>query len=177
MSLPRVLTLGSDGKLKCSVAEEVNALRGRELTLHMTADEGQNQRQIKAMRIEKCCGEILCKLQRGAEPFELMLCGSPENSAPWLMVKYDPQHPHQISIDARPLPVTLGEREHLELNFYIDRSVIEVFINDQVACTRRFYYTSSDPQDLRMKWTGRTANIASLSVWQLSSISSDRPTS
>jgi hypothetical protein len=52
-----------------------------------------------------------------------------------------------------------------------------VFINDQVAGTRRFYYTSSDPQDLRMKWTGRTANIASLSVWQLSSISSDRPTS
>ena len=177
MSLPRVLTLGSDAKLKYSVAEEVNALRGREQTLNMTADEDQNQRQIKTMRIEKCCGEILRKVERGAEPFELMLGGSAASSAPWLMVKYDPHHPKQVWIDARPLPVTLGEREHLELHLYIDRSVIEVFVNNEVACTRRFYYTSSNPQDLCMKWTGKTANIASLSVWQLAPISSDRPTS
>ena len=75
------------------------------------------------------------------------------------------------------LPITLGDREHLQLHFYIDRSVIEVFVNDQVACTRRFYYTSSDPQDLCMTWTGKTAHIASLSVWQLSPISSDHPAS
>jgi beta-fructofuranosidase len=177
MSLPRVLTLGNDGKLKYSVAVEVNALRGREQTLNITADEDQNQRQIEAMRIEKCCGEILCKVERGAEPFELLLAGSTANSAPWLRVKYDPQRPNQISIDARPLPLTLGEREPLELHLYVDRSVMEVFINDQVACSRRFYYTSSNPQDLCMKWTGKTASIASLSVWQFAPISSGRPTS
>jgi beta-fructofuranosidase len=176
MSLPRVLTLGSDGKLKSSVAAEVNALRGREQTLGTTADEDQNQRQIKAMRIEGCCGEIRCKVQPTPESFALILGGSEANSAPWLTVKYDPLHPKQVWIDARPLPLTLGEREHLELHLYIDRSVIEVFVNNEVACTRRFYYTSSNPQDLCIKWTGKTANIASLSVWQLSSISSDRPT-
>jgi beta-fructofuranosidase len=176
MSLPRVLTLGSDGKLKWSVAAEVNALRGREQTLDMFADEDQKQRQIKAMRIEGCCGEILCKVQRPAEPFELMLCGSAANAAPWLTVKYDPHHLTQVLIDARPLAVALGEREHLELHFYIDRSVIEVFVNNQVACTRRFYYTGSNPQDLYMKWTGKTTNIVSLSVWHLSPISSDRLT-
>jgi beta-fructofuranosidase len=115
-------------------------------------------------------------VQRSAEPFELVLCGSAANSAPWLSLKYDPHRPDQISIDARPLPMTASEREHLELHFYIDRSVIEVFVNNQVACTRRFYYTGSSPQDLCMKWTGKTTNIASLSAWQLSPISFGRAT-
>ncbi|HXP11383.1 MAG TPA: glycoside hydrolase family 32 protein [Acidobacteriaceae bacterium] len=175
MSLPRMLTLGSDGKLKSSVAVEVNSLRGREQTLNVTGDEDQTERQIEAMRIEKCCGEILCKVERGAEPFTLMLNGSAASSPPWLVVEYDPHHAKQVWIDARPLPITGGEREHLELHLYIDRSVVEVFVNNEVACTKRFYYASSNPQDLCIKWIGKTTSIASFSVWQLSSISTDRP--
>ena len=71
------------------------------------------------MRIEKGCGEILWKAQVGAEPFELQLCGSMPNPAPWLIVRYDPQYPNQMLIDARPLPITLGEREHSGIHFYL----------------------------------------------------------
>jgi beta-fructofuranosidase len=174
MSLPRVLTLGSDGKLNSSVAAEVNSLRSREQTLNITADEEKNQRQIQQTRIEGCRGEILCTVQRNAEPFELALCASAANSAPWLTMGYDPHHRHQVSIDARPIPLSLGDRENMELHLYIDGSVIEVFVNDQIACTSRFYYADTHPQDLRMQWTGKTANIVKLSVWQLSSIFSGR---
>jgi hypothetical protein len=55
--------------------------------------------------------------------------------------------------------------------------VIEVFINDQVAYTKRFYYTSAAPQSMCMMWTGKASNLVRLSVWQLSPISSDRFTS
>ena len=54
MSLPRVLTLGSDGRLRSSVATEVDELRTRKQTLDVTADEVRNQRQLNEMRVERC---------------------------------------------------------------------------------------------------------------------------
>jgi len=176
MSLPRVLTLGSDGRLRSSVATEVDELRTRKQTLDVTADEVRNQRQLNEMRVEGCCGEILCEAQRTAERFELVLSAPAADSAPWLTLKYDPYHPAQVSIDARPLSVAFGDRENVEFHLYIDGSVIEVFLNHQIAYTKRFYYSGSTPQDLRMHWTGKTTGIVELSVWQLSPISADRLT-
>jgi beta-fructofuranosidase len=174
MSLPRVLRLSSDGKLKSSVVAEATTLRGREQTLKITTNEERSQRQMEATRIEGCCGEILCTVQRTAEPFELALSTAAGNSVPWLTLKYDPHHAAQISIDARPIPLSLDDRENVELHLYIDGSVIELLVNNKVAYTKRFYYAGSSPQDLCMKWTGKMTNIVSLSFWQLSPISPDR---
>jgi beta-fructofuranosidase len=177
LSLPRVLALSADGRLESSVAPEVNTLRNREQSLKITEDEENNQRQIGAMRIEECCGELQCVMRRTANNFELILCASGGNSAPWLTIKYDSERPAQISIDARPLPLQLNDREDLKLDLHIDGSVIETFVNNQIAFTKRFYYSSSVPQDMCMKWAGKTTNLVNLSVCQLVPISSDRLTS
>jgi len=175
MSLPRVLTLGSDGRLRTSVAEEVNALRKSRQVLDITHDEEKNQRQIDAMRLKGCAGEIQCEVQRTSAPFTLVLAGSAADAAPWLTLEYDPGHRGQIAIDGRRIPVALGDQESFELHFYVDGSVIETFVNRQACLTERFYYTGS-AQDLRLRWTGKTSNIVSLTVWQLSPISADRLT-
>jgi beta-fructofuranosidase len=177
MSLPRVLTLDRNGRLKASVAAEVNSLRGRKQSLDITADEENNQRQIGAIRIEECCGEIQCAARRAANSFELILCSSAPNPVSWLTLKYDLQYPDQILVDARPLPLLLESGEDIQLHLYIDASVIEVFVNDQVSYTKPFYYKGGTPQDMCMKWTGKTTNLVRLSTWQLSPISSDRFTS
>jgi hypothetical protein len=52
----------------------------------------------------------------------------------------------------------------VELHFYIDGSVIEFLVNDKATYTKRFYYAGTVPQDLCMKWAGKTTNIVSLSV-------------
>jgi len=176
MSLPRVLSMGGDGRLRTGVAAEVNQLRREEQVLHLAADEEENQRRIKALRIEATCGEITCTAQRGAEPFALSLCGIEDGAEAWLTVKYDPLHPGQVSIDGTPLPVALGEKERLDLHLYIDGSVIEVLVNGLAAYTKRFYYPGNSQRDARLQWAGNTSNIASLSVWQLSPISADRLT-
>jgi beta-fructofuranosidase len=176
MSLPRVLSVAADGRLRFRVAEEANRLRNRAQTLNLTADEGQNLRQLQSMRIDGCCGEILCVARRSAQPVALFLHGSSQNLTPWLKIGYDPHHPGQVRIDDRPLPVALSEDENLEFHLYIDGSVIEVFVNHQVACTRRFYYDGANPQELHMNWTGRTTNLVGFTVWQLSPISTDRLT-
>jgi beta-fructofuranosidase len=175
MSLPRTLSLGGDGRLRIGVVAEVNRLRGREQALDISTGEENNQRQMKAMGLEGCCGEILCSARRTHEPFELAL-QSADGADSWLRLQYDPLHRNQITIDARPLPILLGENEDLELHLYVDGSVIEVFVNQQGAWTRRFYSPGSKPQDMRLQWTGATANIVSLSVWQMSPISADRLT-
>jgi beta-fructofuranosidase len=175
MSLPRVLSLGGNGRLRIGVAAEVNQLRGREQTLDISAGEENNQRQMKAMRLEGCCGEILCSVRRTHEPFELAL-QSADGAATWLRLQYDPSHTSQITVDARPLSVLPGENEDLELHLYVDGSVIEVFVNQQDVWTKRFYSLGSNPQDMRLQWTGTTANIVGFAVWQMSPISADRLT-
>jgi beta-fructofuranosidase len=177
MSLPRVLALDANGKLKSSVAPEVNTLRSREQSLNITGDEESNQHQIEAMRIEECCGEVQCVARRTADSFDLILSGSAANSSPWLTIKYDSQRPAEISIDARPLPLQLNDREDFKLELYIDGSVIEAFVNNKVAYTKRFYYSGGIPQDMRVKWTGKTTNLVRLSVFQSTPISPDRLTS
>jgi beta-fructofuranosidase len=176
MSLPRTLTLGGDGKLRIGVAAEVNRLRKHQQILHVTADEEKNQRQIRAMRIEGCSGEILCTARRAAQPLELSLRGAEDSAETWITLNYDPLHPGQISIDGAALPMSLGDHEDLELHLYVDGSVIEVFVNKQPAYTKRFYVPGNDEPGVRLQWTGATNSIAGLSVWQLSPISADRLT-
>lgn len=176
MSLPRVLAIAADGRLRVEVAPEVNVLRQEEQKLPITSDEQANQQNISAMRMEGCCGEIQLVARRASESYELSLTGSADVRTAWLQLKYDPSHRDQVFIDGRPLPLKLGEGEALECRMHVDGSVIELLVNRQVAWTKRFYYSGNTPQSMRMRWQGRATNIARLSIWQLSPISSDRLT-
>ena len=106
----------------------------------------------------------------------MTLSGSSESTAPWLTLRYDPHHADEIFVDDYPLPVVPGENKDLDLNLYVDGSVIEVFINGEAAYTKRFYCPENTAPDLQMQWAGRLADIANLRVWQLSPISIDRLT-
>jgi beta-fructofuranosidase len=176
MSLPRVLSLAPDGRIRTSVAKEVSQLRKREQTIHVTKDEMENQRQIAGLRVGGRAGEILCTVHRESEPLQLSLYSSAGAADLWLSLRYDPRHLGEILIDNQPFPLTSAAQEDLNLHLYIDGSVIEVFVNSQVVYTKRIYPLSSSAEDLCLQWTGRTSNIVGLSVWQLSPISADRLT-
>jgi beta-fructofuranosidase len=77
-------------------------------------------------------------------------------------------------IDDKPVPLKAPDHAALEFHLYIDGSVIEVFVNQQVACTKRFYYAGNSERSVRLQWTGKATAIERLSVWQLSPISADR---
>jgi len=176
MSLPRVLSMGGDGRLRINMAAEINKLRGHEQIFRVTAEEEQNERQINGLRIKQYSGEILCTARKDAYPYELSLCGAGADKEVWLTVKYDPLHPSQILIDGTLLPVGLDEKADLELHLYIDGSVIELFVNKQAACTKRVYCPGNSAHDLRLQWTGKTSSIVKLSVRNMAPISADRLT-
>jgi beta-fructofuranosidase len=176
MSLPRVRSLAADGRLRFSVAPAVGQLRGRGQSLNTAASKNKIRPQLDTFRIPACCGEILCAVKRGSQPFELTISGSAESAVPWLTIAYDPDHRDQVLIDARPIPLFLDDAAGLEFHLYADGSVIEVLVNGQVALTRRFYYSGNGPQDLHLHWTGSITGITSLSIWELTPISKDRLT-
>jgi beta-fructofuranosidase len=176
ISLPRVLALDEDGKLMSHAAPDVDTLRDREQSVNVSGNEESVQSQIEALRIEKCCGELQCVARSGAENFGLVLSGSADISSPWITVTYDRQRPAEISIDARPIPLRLKDGEDFHFEFYIDSSVIELFVNGKVAYTKRFYYSGGRAQDACVKWTGRTKNLLRLSFYSLTPISADRLT-
>ena len=176
MSLPRVLLVDGAGRLRLEFASEIVQLRGRQQSLNVTADESSIQRQIESMRLPACCGEIRCTARSGAGPFELNLAGEDADEAAWMVIEYDPRHANQISVDGRPLSLSLSEGEPLQLHAYVDGSVIELLVNNTIAWTKRFYPAGKIAHDLRIRWRGSSAALTSLDVWQLSPISNDRLT-
>jgi beta-fructofuranosidase len=175
MSLPRILTLDENSDLCMTVAPAVERLRQSPQILHISKSEEQNRAQLARMHIKDCCGEILCTVRLTSKKFGLSLFGAGEaNSVPWLNVQYDPAQRDQIRLDEKTVPLQPGSADELTLHFYIDGSVIEAFVNTQVALTKRFYYPGSSAPQLNIEVSGKTTELSSLSMWQLMPISINR---
>lgn len=179
MSLPRVLKLASDGGIAMQVAPAVQSLRGRSQVLKVTSSEEKNQEQIGKMVIENCCGEILCTFKPGPDKVGLSLRGMQSNShaaEQWLTLQYDPAMHNQVSIDGKVIPIHLSDPHTLEVHIYIDGSVAEVLVNKQITYTERFYYSGADAPMMSLHILGKTTNVSSLEMWQISPISPNRLT-
>jgi len=194
MSLPRTLTMGQDGRLKISVDPAVEKLRKHEQKLHLTAKStGPGNKELQSTeRLKDACGEILCVVNPN-EPFTLDLLDTSQHSeAPpnptvattdavaaqvsLISLRYSHANPGELVVDRQRMPIHLAANEPLQLHFYIDGSVIELFVNNQVTCTKRFYYPGPTAPGIAVSITGKQSDISRLSLWQLTPISKDRLT-
>ena len=171
MSLPRVLTMGQDGRLRMSMAEEVKQLRSSE---HRVPLQNHSGAEIPLAEFAGCCGELKLDAKRTSDPFQLQF--STGDGVSRLQIQYDPNHPAQILIDGEPLLLDSDAKDEFQLHAFADSSVIELLLNDRHAFTKRFYYSGASAQNLRVSWQGNAANLASCSGWRLAPISSDRLT-
>ena len=67
-------------------------------------------------------------------------------------------------------PVFVPIEENLKLRIFIDRSVVEVFVNGKQCVAVRVYPDRLDSLGVSLRAQGSTANIKSLDTWQLGSI-------
>lgn len=178
MSLPRVLTLGDDGRLRMRVAPEVRELRRTERKLSPTGDADERRSRIEAMKIDSACGEIASRtvVSAGAIGLTLMADGQDGGSGVACMgIRYDTADAGSLMVDGEKVPFRVREAA-IELSLHVDSSVIELIVNDQIAHTKRFYLPGNRPRNLRVKWTGDTDSIERFSVWQIAPISANRLT-
>ena len=176
MSLPRVLSLAEDGSLMVNVAPAVETLRRKHQRLTITENEGQNQRHIAQMFLESACGEVLCTVPTAAGAFSVSLLEQGGENADWVTVNYDPAQKDSIAIDNQPVPIDLRRAAELEVHIYVDGSVLEIFLNRQVAYTKRVYFRGAKAPRLGVRIDGSLSKLRELSLWQLAPISPNRLT-
>jgi beta-fructofuranosidase len=187
MSLPRVLTLGQDGRLKIAVAPTVEKLRKHEQKVHLQSIKGgdpKSKELISDLRLKDACGELLCVVRPGSEPFSLDLLNpinpndksAVASQASYLSIRYSHANPKELVVDQQRLQIGLAADAPIELRFFVDGSVIELFVNNQETCTKRFYYAGQTAPDIAISFTGEASSVTRLSMWQLSPISKDRLT-
>jgi beta-fructofuranosidase len=176
MSLPRVLTLGPDDRLRIAVAPAAEKLRQKEQKLQLAPAKPGGTELLSDARLKDACGEIHCIARPGSEPFTLDLINPADPQASLISVRYSRANPKELVVDLQRLPIELAAGEPLDLHFYIDGSVIELFANHQVTLTKRFYYPGPAAPEIAVSITGKREDLTRLSLWQLAPISSNRLT-
>ncbi|KPJ68797.1 MAG: hypothetical protein AMS14_12000, partial [Planctomycetes bacterium DG_20] len=176
MSLPRVLSLGDDGRLRMRPPEELQALRyngGRQARLAVKADSELNLPNVRGNGIELAVEMV----PDGATQFGVKVCCSPDGQEQTL-VYYDAAE-KKLKVDTRQsslgegpkkveaAPFELKAGEPLALRVFVDRSIVEVFANDRQAIARRMYPSRADSVGVALFSSGGPTKVPTLEAWDM----------
>ncbi len=194
MSLPRVLSLNTGGEMQVVPPEEIKSIRyngqtapdviltdkqeqrivgfsGNAVELHATfqpqgngrfgikvlcADDGREETIIK---YDWSTQEIVIDFQNSALP------GNVRFPSYCMMGYLDKSVPEFVSEQRVPFPLAKGEK--LQLEIFIDKSIIEVFANNRICVTQRVYPTSGSSTGIKLFSEGATVEVSGLSCWQM----------
>jgi beta-fructofuranosidase len=177
LSLSRVLSIRSDGKLGIEPAPQYRALRqGRQNILNIAIPDGKPAR---IPGVSGDCLELRAEIDPGdAEEYGIQVCCSPDLLENTLIV-----HNRTNNRLSGPSPkpsqngnLMLAEGEPLRLNIFVDCSVIEVFANGRTCLTERAYTNRPENIGVALYARGGSAKLKSMQVYEMKSISKDRMT-
>jgi beta-fructofuranosidase len=78
--------------------------------------------------------------------------------------------PDALSRAPETAPVFLEPEEPLKLRVFVDKSVVEVFVNGKQCLAVRIYPGREDSVGVSLRAQGRDATLRSLDAWQMCSI-------
>ncbi|MBI5685850.1 MAG: GH32 C-terminal domain-containing protein [Verrucomicrobia bacterium] len=176
LSLPRVLTLGDDNRLRYQPIEELKRLRYNEQTQHNIAIAAG-----KEVVLNKIAGNTI-ELELQIEPQDakqvgVKVCRSPDREEETLLF-YDAAE-QKLKLDTNKsslaegpkkieaAPFALKPGELLTLRVFVDRSVVEVFANDRQAALRRIYPCRPDSVGVSVFANGGAAKVRQVKAWQM----------
>jgi sucrose-6-phosphate hydrolase SacC (GH32 family) len=176
MSLPRVLSLGPDGKLLMNPPEEIERLRyqaKKQTGLVVGADSEFTVPGITGNSLEL---DLQVELTE-AKQYGVKVCCSPGGEEQTL-VYYDAAE-KKLKVDTtrssiaespRTLeagPLALASGEPLQLRIFVDKSVVEVFANGRQAVMRRMYPSRADSIGVRLFSNGGSASVSTIEAWKM----------
>ena len=176
MSLPRVLTLGDDHRLRMAVPEEIEALRYNPRVQSDIAVEADSE-----VRVADVAGrslELAIDVNASnATRFGIKVCCSP-NGEEETLIYYDAEAA-TLNIDTGKSstgdelkrieagPFALDDDEPLRLRVFVDKSVVEAFANERQAVARRIYPARADSTGVGLFAQGGAATIARFQAWDM----------
>ncbi|MBI3948772.1 MAG: glycoside hydrolase family 32 protein [Armatimonadetes bacterium] len=181
-TVPRVLTLGADGGLRLSPAEEVATLRQRHWSYSGRAvADGETQPipEVRATRLEI---EARLALAPGAEAGVRVRC-TPAGAGPQEAtgIAYNAAegclcldrrsssvlHDVNVPKDAWKVPLALPSGQDLHLRVLLDNSVVEVFANGVCCLTGRVYPFLPGSDGVALFARGGMAVFHQLDIWEM----------
>jgi beta-fructofuranosidase len=184
ISLPRVLSIDSDGSLRMDPLPELARLRARHHRLANVDVSGF----LPAPNIQGDSLEIQLAMDPGgAKESGISVRRSPD-AAEETTISYDAASQTVVFITGRSslspdagggtyrAALQLNPGEPLRLTIFLDGSVVEVFANGRTCLTGRMYPTRSDSQGVGVFAREGRARVESLDAYEMKPISSDRLT-
>ena len=71
------------------------------------------------------------------------------------------------TVSAQEAPFTLAAGEPLELRLFLDRSLLEVYVNGRQCVTQRIYPSREDATEVRLLARGGAVTVRRLDAWDL----------
>ncbi len=202
VSLPRVLSLNSDGRLCVEPVEELKRLRTNHRRFRDLVLEPEELSHLASAGRHTAlasgdCLEIAAQFDPGeATQVGLAVRCSPdfEEHTPIVVdlvrevlrvelghasldsaVSYprrgrqdaEALPPGQRTVDAQEAPLRLHRRTPMELRVFLDRSVLEVFVNREQCLTQRIYPTRSDSLQVFPVSRGGRGRATQIDVWDM----------
>ncbi len=161
LALPRVLTIGEDGHPRQNPIPQLQTRRGRHTGLtDLTLDDN-------AYTIPDACGdtlEIVAVFARGNVRSAGLRVRQAHEGSQAISVAYDGRH---LDVAGTAVAFTLGPDENLKLHLFLDRSVLEVFVNNGQKAITRVIYPPADALAVEVFATGGSTQIRSLDIWEM----------
>jgi beta-fructofuranosidase len=176
MALPRVLTLGSDNRLRMDIPPEFATLRHTPgIALKGSKSAGQIDVALSQARIQNRAGHIAFTFKAGTESCALELRPG-SDAAPFFAIKYEGgSGTPAVTLGNKSISLSPDSSGLSTVDLWIDGSVFEVFLDSREAMTARNFTPS--PQGIHLAWTGSADALKSIGVYAVTPISNDRLTS
>jgi beta-fructofuranosidase len=164
LALPRLLSLGADGHPRQLPVPELQQLRGRrtrfsELTLN------NETRSLDAVAGDAL--EIQATIELGGAKAAGLKVRAAAGGQEGVVLRYDGQ---TLAVMDTYVPLELTPHKRVTLQVFLDKSVMEVFVNDGQACVTRVIDPPAENLGVVVFAEGGGARVESLAVWELGSI-------
>jgi beta-fructofuranosidase len=172
MSLPRRLSIGSDGDLEMRVASAANSLRAKAFVVPpQNAASSERGPALKAFHFDNVCGELAWKTNAANSTFALE-----DRAGTWWSIHLEPQGAStKLTVNGISVDLPASSSPEREFHLFLDASVAELICDRKHAITTRIYREPDGPLRIVLG-DSDLAQITSLQAWQLRAISNDRLT-
>jgi len=189
MTLPRRLTLDEKGRLCMEPAGDIESLRGAHVRVENVVLPANEEVVLDNVRGNTM--EIIAEIEpSGAQMIELNILrsptkkectriaffrergfrGRPNESLVTIDTSYSSSLPDARSRAPETAPVFVDRGEPLKLRVFVDRSVVEVFVNGRQCVAVRVYPGLEDSLGVSLRAQGQDTKLTSLDAWQMKSI-------
>jgi beta-fructofuranosidase len=164
LALPRLLSLGPDGRPRQQPVPGLTKLRGR----HFTAPALTLNNEGYLLNIKGDTLEIQIIIEPGDAATVGLKVRRSDDGRQAVLIAYDGQ---TLNVAGTYLPFSLTETEkQLELYLFLDKSVLEVFANGGRASITRIIYPSAADLGIEIFATNGSARVESLDIWEMNPV-------